>query len=130
MAQQDVDNVKAAYEAFGRGDLEGAATNMSEDLEWWSSEEIPEGGTIRGRDAVIQSWSRIPDHYSEFAVEPAEFVDAGDKVLVLGTQRGTGKDSGKSFEGRYAHVFWVRGGQVVRSEFHGDSAKEVQAVGA
>ena len=129
MAQQDVDTVKEAYEAFMRGDLEGAAANMSDDLEWWSSEEVPEGGTIRGKDAVVQSWSRIPEHFSDFQVEPREFADAGDKVVVVGTQRGTGKDSGNSFEARYAHVFWIQDGKVVRSEFHSDSAKEARAVG-
>jgi ketosteroid isomerase-like protein len=130
MSQQDVEKVRAAYEAFGNGDLEGAAKDMADDLEWWSSEEIPEGGTIRGKAEVVASWSRIPDYYSDFAVAPTEFMDAGDKVVVVGTQRGTGKDTGKSFETRYAHVFWMRDGQVVRSEFHSDSAKEAAALSA
>ena len=129
MSQQDVETIKTAYEAFGRGDLQGAAENFTDDVEWWSSPEVPEGGTIRGKDAVVESWSNIPNYYSEFAAEPRELVDAGEKVFVLGTQRGTGKDTGNSFETPYVHVFWIEGGKVTRSEFHSDSAQEVKALG-
>jgi ketosteroid isomerase-like protein len=129
MSQQDVDNTKAAYEAFGRGDLQGAAEFLTDDVEWWSSPEVPEGGTVKGKDAVIQSWSNIPNYFSEFAAEPREFVDAGDKVFVLGTQRATAKDTGNSFETPYVHVFFSVDGKVTRAEFHSDSAKEVKALG-
>jgi|SRR3954449_3447809 len=128
MAEEDVRNVQAAYQAFGSGDLQGAAENFSDDVEWWSSEEVPEGGTISGKDAVIQSWSNIPNYYTEFSVEPKEFLDAGQAVVVVGTQRGTAKDGGKSFEARFVHVLWSDGGKVSRAEFHSDSAKEVQAL--
>jgi ketosteroid isomerase-like protein len=129
MAQEDVEKVRVAYEAFGNGDLEGAARDFADDVEWWSSEETPEGGTIRGRDQVVASWSRLPDHWDDFAVEPREFADAGDKVLVVGTLRGTAKNGGRSFEARYAHVFWMADGRVTRAEFHDDSAKEAAAAG-
>ena len=127
MAEQDVETVKAAYQAFTSGDLEGAASDMADDVEWWSSEEVPPGGTYRGRDEVVQSWATIPDHYDDFTVEPKEYADAGDKVLVVGTLRGKGKN-GNAFESRYAHVFWMGDGKVVRSEFHSDSAAEAKAL--
>jgi ketosteroid isomerase-like protein len=128
MSQQDVETIKTAYEAFGRGDLEGAAQGFTDDVEWWSSPEVPEGGTITGKDAVIESWSNIPNYFSEFAAEPREIVDAGEKVFVLGTQRATAKDTGKTFETPYVHVFWTAGGKVTRAEFHSDSALEVKAL--
>ena len=83
---------------------------------------------MTGKDAVVESWSNIPNYYSEFAAEPREFVDAGDKVFVLGTQRGKAKDTGNTFEVPYVHVFWTADGKVTRSEFHSDSAAEVKAL--
>ena len=84
MSQQDVETIKTAYEAFGQGDLQGAAKEFTDDVEWWSSPEVPEGGTVNGKDAVVESWSNIPNYFSEFAAEPREFVDAGDKVCRPG----------------------------------------------
>ena len=129
MSQQDVENIKTAYEAFGQCDLQGAARDFTDDVEWWSSPEVPEGGTVNGKDAVVESWSNIPNYFSEFAAEPREFVDAGDKVFVLGTQRATTKDTGNTFEVPYVHVFWTADGKVTRAEFHSDSATEVKALG-
>jgi uncharacterized protein len=126
MAQEDVDSVKAAYDAFTSGDIEGAAQNFSDDVEWWSSEEVEPGGLLKGKQAVLEAWSKIPENWEEFTVQPSDFIDAGDKVIVLGTQRATAKN-GKSFESRYAHVLWSSGGQVSRAEFHGDSAKGLKA---
>jgi ketosteroid isomerase-like protein len=128
MAQEDVESVKAAYEAFGRGDLEGAAANFTEDVEWWSSDEIPNGGRIVGKAQVVESWSKIPENWSEFSVQPDEFIDGGDKVIVLGTQRGRSTNGG-SFESPFAHVLWSSGGKVSRAQFHTDSAQGVKALG-
>jgi ketosteroid isomerase-like protein len=129
MSQQDVDNAKAAYQAFGNGDLQGAAENLSDDVEWWTSPELPEGGTIKGKDAVVEAWSQIPNYFSEFAPTPSEFIDGGDRVIVLGTLRATAKDSGSSFESPYAHVFYTADGKTTRAEFHSDSAAQLKALG-
>jgi uncharacterized protein len=128
MSQENVENFQAGYQAFGSGDLEGATTNFSDDVEWWTSDELPNGGTTKGKQALIESWQRIPDYWSEFAVVPDEFIDAGDKVIVLGTQTGTAKDGGQSFESPYVHVVWFADGKLTRSQFQIDSAKALKAL--
>ena len=102
---------------------------MSDDVQWWTSPELPQGGTTRGKDALIENWSNIPNYWVEFAVTPSEFVDGGDKVIVIGTQTGKAKDSGNSFESPFVHILWSSGGQVSRSEFHSDSAAGLKALG-
>ena len=51
----NVDTAKAIYEAFGKGDMEALKELFAEHAEWVSSEELPGGGTIKGRDAIIAS---------------------------------------------------------------------------
>ena len=128
MAKQDVENLQAGYQAFGSGDLEGATRDFADDVEWSTSDEVPNGDTTTGKQALIESWQRIPEYWSDFAVKPSEFIDAGDKVIVLGTQRATAKDSGASFESPYVHVAWVADGKLTRSQFLTDSAKAVKAL--
>ena len=49
-------------------------------------------------------------------------------MIVKGTQRATGK--GGSFEAPFLHLMEFRDGEVVRGEFHGDSAKALKALGS
>lgn len=129
MSQENVQLAQEGYAAFGRGDLDAVGQTFADDVEWWTSDELPQGGEIKGRDDVIGNFARIPEYWSDFAVEPSEFVDAGDRlVIVRGKQRATAKETGASFEAPFVHVFEVSGGKVTRGEFFGDSAKAAKAL--
>ncbi len=96
--------------------------DFAEDAVWVTSEELPLGGETQGRDAIMANFAQIPNYWSSFSVEPSEFVDAGDTVVVLGTQRAS-NDKG-SFESPFAHVMkFDADGKLVRGEFFADSAK-------
>jgi len=123
----NADAARTAYQAFGQGDLETLKEGFAEDAVWVTSDELPLGGVVRGRDAILGNFAQIGSYWSSFSVEPSEFIDAGDRVIVTGTQRATGK--GGSFEAPFVHVMEYRDGKVVRGEFHGDSAKAVKALG-
>ena len=90
----NADAAKDAYRAFSSGDLETLKAGFAEDAEWQTSDELPLGGVTRGRDAIMENFAQIPNYWSSFSVEPSEFIDAGDKVIVRGTQRATGKGGG------------------------------------
>ena len=117
----NVDTARAAYEAFGRGDLETLKEMLSEDSTWLTSDELPLGGETRGRDAILANMAQIPKYWSSFSVEPEEFIDAGDWVVARGTQR-AGNDNG-SFESPFAHLMKFADGKIARGEFYADSAK-------
>jgi ketosteroid isomerase-like protein len=123
----NVDTARAAYEAFARGDLEALKESFAEDGVWVTSDELPLGGETRGRDAILGNFAQIPNYWSSFSVEPSEFIDGGEYVVVLGTQR-AGNDSG-SFESPFAHVMkFDSDGKVVRGEFYADSAKAAKVL--
>jgi uncharacterized protein len=127
MSAENVETVRAAYAAFMRGDLGGVADYFGDDVEWETPDSVPNGGLVRGRDAVIENFSQIPTIWTSFSVEPQEYIDAGDHVVVTGVQRGTG--AAGSFEARYLHLFKLSDGKVVRGEFIGDTAKARDALG-
>jgi uncharacterized protein len=117
----NVDTARSAYEAFGRGDLAALQESFAEDAVWVTSDELPLGGAVEGREAIIGNFAQIPDYWTSFSVEPEEFIDGGDYVTVRGTQR-AGNDRG-SFEAPYLHLMKFADGKVVRGEFFTDSAK-------
>lgn len=117
----NVDDARSAYEAFGRGDLEALKEMFAEDAVWVTSDELPLGGETRGRDTIIENFAQIPNYWSSFSVEPSDFFECGDVVVVRGTQRAA-NDKG-SMEAPFAHVLELRDGKTVRGEFFTDSAK-------
>jgi uncharacterized protein len=78
----NVDTARSAYEAFSRGDLEALKEMMAEDGTWLTSDELPLGGETRGREEIIGNFAQIPSHRSSFGVEPEEFIDGGEWVVV------------------------------------------------
>ena len=122
----NVDTARSAYEAFGRGDLETLKEMLSDDGTWYTSDELPLGGETQGRDAIIEDFARIPNYWSSFSVDPEEFIDAGDWVVVRGTQR-AGNDSG-SFEAPFVHLMKFADGKITRGEFYSDSAKAAKVL--
>jgi uncharacterized protein len=118
----NVDNARAAYQAFGQGDLATLGELFAENAVWVTSDELPLGGVVEGRDAILANFAQIPNYWTSFSVEPEEFIDAGEYVIVKGTQR-AGNDKG-SFEAPFLHLLQVNGeGKTVRGEFFTDSAK-------
>jgi ketosteroid isomerase-like protein len=63
-------------------------------------------------------------------MEPAEFVDAGDRVVVIGRRVGKGRGSGVDVNQPMADVFTLHGGRIVRCEIgYSDRAEALEAVG-
>ncbi len=128
MSAENIESAKAAYEAFGSGDMERLAGMFADDAEWLTSDELPLGGHTTGRDAIMENFAQIPNYWSEFSVDPEQFIDGGDDVVVRGTQRGTGEAG--SFESPFLHLMHIEGGKVIRGEFQADSAKALKALGS
>jgi ketosteroid isomerase-like protein len=118
----NLDTAKEAYEAFGKGDLAALQEGFAEDAVWVTSDELPLGGEVKGRDAIMGNFAQIPNYWNSFSVEPEEFIDAGEYVIVRGTQRASNDKGG--FEAPFVHVLkYDANGKAVRGEFYTDSAK-------
>ncbi len=83
---------------------------------------------MRGRDAVLANFADIPNYFSRFGVDPDEYIDAGDHVVVRGLQSATGP--GGSTESRYLHPFTLSNGKVIRGEYIADTVKGKEALGS
>jgi len=124
----NLDTARSAYEAFTTGNVAALEDSFAEDAVWVTSDELPLGGETKGRDAILANFAQIPNYWTSFNVEPEEFIDAGNYVVVRGTQR-AGNDKG-SFEAPFLHLLEYDGdGKAVRGEFFTDSAKAAKLLG-
>ena len=87
MSAENVETVKGIYQAFATGDVPAVLAALSPDIEWNEAENFPyaDGNPYHGPDAVLNGvFARIGGDWDGFAVEPSEFLDAGDTVVMTG----------------------------------------------
>jgi ketosteroid isomerase-like protein len=127
---ESIDVVREIYAAFEQGDMERVFELLDEDVEWiepagyWVSP-----GGVRGRAAVQETLAAYPERWSEMALVPETFIEAGEHVIVLGSEHGTARETGRSFRGRFANVWVVRSGRAVSLEAFADTALMWKALG-
>jgi ketosteroid isomerase-like protein len=81
----------------------------------------------QGRGAVGEFFSTLASLQDARSFEEREFIAQGDKVVVLGHYVWQVKANGRTIEGDFAHVFTVRGGQIVAFHEYMDSAAVAKA---
>jgi ketosteroid isomerase-like protein len=127
MPSDDVQALRGAYDAFARQDMPNVFAAMTDDIDWVSPDSTPIGGRFRGHDEVMGFFGRLPEHFLELAVEPVEFLDAGDTIVVLVRIRGRGRNG--SFDLDAVHVWRMRGGKAAAFAEYIDTARLLEAIG-
>ena len=120
----NIELVRQAYAAFGKGDVPGLLRLFAGDVVWHFPEcaEIPWAGTFRGHEGVGQFFGTLAQTAHLEALEPRNFFAQGDKVVVLGHERLRIKSTNRSYESHWAHWFTVGGGKIAEFREYTDTA--------
>ena len=124
---KNLDIVRRGYEAFGRGDMDTLLSLFDEDIDWVTPGplELPTAGHRRGRQEVAGFFKTLNDAFEVERFEPKEFIEQGDRVVALGEETVRVRNTGRSVEFVWAHVFEVRNGKIVSFHEYGDTAPVV-----
>ena len=132
MSEENVNILRRGYEAFNRGDIDTVMGLMDPNIEWQEPdvEGLPQRGTHHGPEDVANNvFGAIVGNWDSFQAVPEDFMDAGDRVVVLGHLAGTGKASGRTLDAPYAHVLTLRDGKAVHFRAYADTANALQSLG-
>jgi ketosteroid isomerase-like protein len=86
-------------------------------------------GVHRGYDGFRRFVEEVGEAWAEFRVEPQEFLEAGDQVVVLARARATGRGSGLQVDSDVAIVFTVRDGRLASLRVEPDREAARRSVG-
>jgi uncharacterized protein len=127
----NIDTLKQGYEAFGRGDLDAASENFSDEIRWENPEapQVPNNGVTEGKDAVIALFAQLGDNWSSFEIVPDEFIESGETVVVLSHGNATAKETGKEVKLPWVHVWRFRDGKATEVQALTDTALAADALG-
>ena len=110
--------VRSSYEAFGRGDLDGALAMMDDAIVWHQAQGLDHGGVYHGLPAVRAAVFDPLDEqwWEDFDATPSEILGGDDHVVVIGRYTARAKGTGKPLDVPFAHVWKFADGKAVR--FH------------
>lgn len=127
MSSEDVERLRAAYDAFKRQDIPTVMTAFDEEIEWTLPDNLPFGGTYHGHEGVGEFFGQLPQHFKELSVDPEEFIDAGDAIVV--PIHLTGAGAGGSLDSKSLHLWRMRAGKAVSFREYPDTARVLQTLG-
>ncbi len=126
MSQENVEIIRRGYERF-------AATGeirAHPDLVWdvsrlgWPGQQI-----YSGAEAANQFNAEWADAWDGWELEVEEYIDAGERVVVIVNQRGRSKATGIPVDMRFAQVWSFRDAQAIRMQMYASVDEALEAAG-
>ena len=136
MSQENVELVQDVIEAHKRGEMDRVFAAYDPDIEWRISElqtltPIADFEPVyRGHEGIRRFWRTWAAAWETPTFEYESFIDAGDTVVSVLSQRMRGRTSGIEQEwNAYAQNWTIKDGKIVGVEFFVDRARALEAAG-
>jgi ketosteroid isomerase-like protein len=117
MAQEDVELVRRALDAYRDRDIDALIPFLDPEVEFSSAIVGPaEGNLHRGHEQVREWHADSVESFEELQLELTEFRDLGDRVLAFGRIHARGRESGLELDSPTGWIFTVRNGALLRMQ--------------
>ena len=138
MTREDVEMVRGLWDSF-KGvdcaaiDWDGDAIRKMTERFWSPEIELrwattnPEARVHQGRDGVIHAFREWVEPFSEYYVEPLDFIEQADRVIVPQRQWGVGSASGTPVEIEVTYVYEVRDHQITKIDEYDTLGEALEA---
>jgi ketosteroid isomerase-like protein len=127
VSQENVELIQRSFavlEQTGEPDW----STMHEQVEVYDH-DILDASEYRGHEGFgrwLEDWSSA---WSEFQMDPEDFIDAGDRVVFVFQMTAKGRGSGVEVKRQDAIVFQLRDAMVVRVDYYNEREQALKAVG-
>jgi ketosteroid isomerase-like protein len=130
MSDENMDVVRAVFEAWNRRDFEAAIAHTREDVELHFVGGFSDvmGTEWKGRDGMLQFWRDWIGTLGGCIVLE-RILDAGDRLVVVGTMEAVGERSGAPSSIRFGQVWSFDHGRVARIDGYYDPGAAFEALG-
>jgi ketosteroid isomerase-like protein len=123
-AQENKRLVMEGYQMFQKGDIPHLLERYHDDAVWIEpeGEHVPMAGQYRGKAEIARFYKLLDDSAQALRFEPKEFIAEGDKVVVTGEATWLVRQTGRTYDSPWVHVFTIRDGKVARFQDYHDTA--------
>jgi len=127
-AHPDIEYVVVGGLTPGRWNGRAAMASAAREL-FSAWEEHPDATVHRGPAALVARMSEIDNVWEELRVEPQEFIDTDEFVVVPIRALVRGRGSGVGVEFDEVHVYRLRDGKIIELREYREKAEALKAVG-
>jgi ketosteroid isomerase-like protein len=126
VSQENVEIIRRGYGHF----IATGEIRAHPDLVWdvsrlgWPDQQIYPG--VEGALRFNAEWA---DAWDDWELEVEDYLDAGERVVVILNQRGRSKATGIPVDMRFAQVWTLRDGQGIRMQMYASVEEALEAVG-
>ena len=135
MSQENVEIVRQVFDAAARGDTATVLRLYAPTVEFDSTRSpfpnlVGEGRVYRGHVDLRTFFQERSEHMEALTDDCEELIDAGDQVVSVVVTRGRGRRSEVEVTSpRYAAVWTIQNGKIVRVVWLPTRAEALEAVG-
>ena len=129
MAQDNVDIVQGAWDAFGRGDIDAVLDVFTPNAETRVPETLPWGGTYVGPEGFSDFLDKLNESFTSLTATPAKVLGADDNHVVVVAKIKARTKGGGTVESTAAWIYQLRDGKIADAESFGDTAMVLEAIG-
>ncbi|PLQ00275.1 nuclear transport factor 2 family protein [Cupriavidus pauculus] len=112
---------KASYAAYRTGKEENLLALFADEVEWefvGPQSELRYAGPRRTKTEIREVFRQMGEDEELHDFKPTEFIECGDRLVVVGEVKGrvkcSGKHCGKAYVVPWVHIFTMREGKIVR----------------
>ena len=139
---QNVETLRQVYEAFNDRDIETLMDGFHSDIEIEETQDLAYAaallrvlgprfvilsGGYRGHEEVQRLWETIWEISEWFIVDPQEFIETGEHVVVPLVLNARAKGTGLEGEAPTAHLWTMRGGKGFHLRVFADKQQALTA---
>ena len=127
MSEENVAVVRRGLERFMKtGEVLEESFNESLEVH---DHDILDGRDYRGPEGFMQwleDWSAA---WEEWSLDPEEYIDGDDRVIVVAKMHARGRGSGVEVDRQVALLFELRDGLIVRIDYFNNKSEALAAAG-
>jgi len=130
MSEENVNIARRGYEALRAGDLEAVLELLDSDVSvevHTGRPDLPE--VLHGHAGFLQNLRGLTEVFEDIEVEPEEFIDLDEHLVVPIHTAGHGRASGIRIENRVVHIWTIREGRATRFRVYGTREEAFEALG-
>jgi ketosteroid isomerase-like protein len=130
MSSQNVELVRAGFDALGEGDVEALLPFIHPEFEVTTPANLAaEPATYRCHDGVRRYFDSFYEAMDQIRFEPGELREVGERVIAPTTLHARGRTTGIETQQEFVMVWSLRDGQAIRVETYGTLDEALQAAG-
>lgn len=127
--EQAIAELRAAYVAFNRGDIDAAVRLLDPQVEWVEPVEFPNGGAYHGIEGAKRYLAQSRAAAARVISEPEQFIPAGDRIVVFVHARVLPKDGDNWEDISLADVYTFQDRKVTKMRAFPNRKEALQWVG-